>query len=208
MVELKNLLIIEIIARVIRKILWCIMRQENLQEEIEKNIFEKLNLCFGTDEISKNYLMNEFIEEIKHRFILSTTMQQFSASEQYLKKMVQIIMENNEKKNFLLQRIQILSGIEIKFQEDKKMNNNFYFTSTNCKINFLITSKIINYEQYIKIFEDFHDAIYFYQNELKARIELLGENNIQVATIRDHLAFLYNSQGKKYFNLTEEQVKF
>lgn len=77
--------------------------------------------------------------------------------------------------------------------------------------------------KYTQAFQNIEDAIKFYKKELKGltlhsncnslcvlihkigRLELLGEEHIKVASARDHLALLYKTKGKKYFEEAETQ---
>jgi tetratricopeptide (TPR) repeat protein len=71
----------------------------------------------------------------------------------------------------------------------------------------IATTKSVQTAPYTQNFDKIDDALAFYKQELKARIELVGEHHMQVAYIRDYMAVLFQFRGKDYFEKAEKNLK-
>ena len=234
-IYLKQYLLVEIIARVTRKLLWGEMRRLNSRKLIDKSIVTIINNLFGQGDKSNLYWKTTLIEGIKKRFIIATTHDEYKENEFLLINQIVTIVDNNELLLLLFQRLQYLVGVNIYFidcstnegtiinnnnnninnsNDNININNNnsnwlskIPITTSDVVISLTATTKSIQVIPYTQTYEKVEDAITFYKQELKARLELLGNNHIQVANIRDHLALLYRIKGRDYFNKAEKQFK-
>ena len=204
-VELKKLIIIEIISRVVRKLLWAEMRKFNSKKSIDKVILTYINTIFGQGHKSTVFWTDSLVDAIKKRFIIATAASDLDANEELLKNALQI--ESKEYRFLLYHRIRDLAGFTVLFVDIDSSNwiNRIPLTLNDVVISISATTKSIQVIPYTQTYDKADDAITFYKQELKARLELVGPNHIQVANIRDHLALLYRIKGKDYFIKAEKQ---
>jgi tetratricopeptide (TPR) repeat protein len=205
--DLKKLLIIEIISRVVRKLLWSEMRKLNSKKSIDKVIISYINTVFGQGHKSNLFWNTTLLEGIKKRFILATPPSDLELVDDLLQKALQI--ESKEHRLLLYHRIQNLVGFTVLYVDIDPSNwiSRIPLTINDVVISTSATTKSIQVIPYTQTYDKADDAITFYKQELKARLELVGPLHIQVANIRDHLALLYRIKGKEYFVKAEKQFQ-
>eukprot|EP01117_Protostelium_nocturnum_P009974 TRINITY_DN3553_c0_g2_i2.p1 TRINITY_DN3553_c0_g2~~TRINITY_DN3553_c0_g2_i2.p1 ORF type:complete len:1352 (+),score=427.65 TRINITY_DN3553_c0_g2_i2:374-4429(+) len=203
--ELRNVLVVEMIARVVRKLIWAAMRKLSSDSDVKLFIFGFMNAMYGHDD---GDMQETLLKETERRFILATTEDELERNKLYLKKMLKITTKGQ--KLLLLFRIEELAGIRIVPLGPNPDLLRLYLwkeemTEENADIKWVATTKVIECSTY-ESHTTMEEMIEFYKSELAGKIELLGRNHPQIANTRTHLARLYMASGIEFFESAEDQL--
>ncbi|PRP88174.1 hypothetical protein PROFUN_03997 [Planoprotostelium fungivorum] len=201
--ELRNIILVEVLSRVIRKLIWAAMRKVKEYSDMEKFVFDLLNGTFGlVDALSYREIL---AVETAKRFVMGTSDEETERHQNYLRKV--IIINAEYQKIILLQRIQELTGIKIILREDAKTfwKEGKPLDPSRASIRLEATTKSMeasNFESHATT----ESAIDYHMAELSAQMELLGPDDARISVTRGHLARLYQSMGIHYFDDAEQQL--